>query len=190
MKQFIFPIILIAAAVFLYYLFISPTYAQVQTLKAERAEYNEALANADQLRNKISSLRQKLNSFPPEQMDRLDTMLPDNGVDNVRFVLELDNATSEQEMELQNITVSEGDGNRRNRNEEDETGAQVKATVAEFTTEGTYENLLALLSSLERSLRIVDVQSVEFRGGSKKPDGTSSDEYRYRITVQTYWLKY
>jgi Tfp pilus assembly protein PilO len=188
MKTLIFPILLVCASVALFYLFIDPTYADIQDLQAERAEYNEALQNANELRSKLNSLRDKLNSFPPEQLARLDTMLPGQ-VDNVRLVLELNEAASKEDMTIDDITVSkyQQTGSGQSQSSGNQSGPQLQTTQAEFRVTGSYGDLKGFLKKLQSSLRIIDVDSVEFEG-SREPGEPSS--YEHQITVRTYWLKY
>jgi hypothetical protein len=54
----------------------------------------------------------------------------------------------------------------------------------QLTTEGTYEELIALLQNFETSLRLYDVRQIEFSSGEE-----AIDEREYTITARAYWLK-
>jgi len=51
-----------------------------------------------------------------------------------------------------------------------------------FSTTGSYESFLALLGSLEKSLRIIDVTGLQF-------SANESGLYDFSVTARTYWLK-
>jgi type IV pilus assembly protein PilO len=190
-NKLLFPIILIIAAGLIFYLFISPTYADVQTLKVERAKYNSALADAKALQTKLDSLRSKLNNFSPDDLNRLNHMLP-NHVDNVRLILELDSIASRHNMAVNNVNVSGATDNNNqsnsNSNSKKNASKKVHTVKAEFHVKGNYDTLLAFLTDLEKSLRIVDINSVTFSVPTAA--NTDTSVYDYSITISTYWLNY
>ena len=58
------------------------------------------------------------------------------------------------------------------------------------TTRASYSNFVSFVKDLEKSLRVVDVNSITF--SSTESVGTSqasSDMYKYEFKVKTYWLK-
>ena len=54
-----------------------------------------------------------------------------------------------------------------------------------FSIEGSYQNFLKFVGDLDKSLRIVDVQSVTFSSLSDK----DASSYLYNFKIRTYWLK-
>ena len=53
-----------------------------------------------------------------------------------------------------------------------------------FSTFGTYDHFRSLIQDIEKSLRLVDLESL-----SIKPDAQIKNTYTYDITIKTYWLK-
>jgi len=179
----------LAVAGGIFFLYTQPAYDNVQVLKGRIAQYDQALDKAAELQQLKQSLLSRFNAFRPEDLDRLQKLLPDH-VDNVRLILDLDNLAARHDMALQNVVISEpasesggttvigsiGAGHRR-----------FDSLTLKFTTRGSYEDFSAFLSDLEASLRIVNVVSLSLTREST--NATGSLTYRYDITIRTYWLK-
>ncbi|HET8575270.1 MAG TPA: type 4a pilus biogenesis protein PilO [Candidatus Paceibacterota bacterium] len=187
-SKLLFPILLIIAAGLIFYLFINPTYANVNNLKQERAQYDTALGDAAQLQEKLQSLREQLNSFSPDELTRLDHMLP-NHVDNVRLILELNAIAARNNMVMKNINFALAPDASGNANSPSNSQTKEVQTVGvSFSVKGDYHTLIAFLQDLERSLRMIDIESVNF----SVPQGSTADSstYTYSIVLHTYWLNY
>jgi Tfp pilus assembly protein PilO len=185
MGRFIFPIILIAISVISYFTFIDPNYQEIKTLRAQLASYNNALANERQLQTIRNSLTEKRNSMSASDIERLNRLLPDN-VNNVGLILDLNALGQPLGMQIQNVKF-EVQNNANQQGQDQKLAAQEKKDYGvfniEFSTIGSYSNFVSFLAQLDKSLRMIDVQSISFN---------STDDrtiYRYDFKVKTYWLK-
>ena len=84
------PIILIAVAIGLFYLYISPQYTNITALQTERDDYDEILSKSIELRQIRAELAEKTSRFSEAELAKLDKMIP-LSMDLVRLVLEIDN---------------------------------------------------------------------------------------------------
>jgi Tfp pilus assembly protein PilO len=168
----------------------NPLYGEIQTLRTEDAEYRNALVNSRQLAEVRDSLLAKYRSLDPVAVERLKKIVPDS-VDNLKLIIELTRISESHSIVVKNVQFDP--------NKEKEQKAQLAKAgqnVAEntmyetfeldFIVEGTYANFLAFLSDVERSLRIVDVKSVDF---SSVTNSVFSENYTYNVTIKTYRLK-
>lgn len=177
-----------AVAIAIFFLYTKPTYDETRALQAQISEYNQALEKAGELQRIKQSLLSRYNAFNPQDVERLHKLLPDH-VDNVRLVLDLDNIASRFGLALQNVVIG--------------APAETSSTVAgaiggdgrmfdsltfKFTTTGSYENFVTFMEELERSLRIVDLVSLSMNSEGI-PQAQGSLQYRFDVTVRTYWLK-
>ncbi len=174
----------------IFFMYTRPTYDGIKLVKIEIGQYDQALDKAAELQQLKQSLLSRYNAFNPTDVARLQKMLPDH-VDNVRLVLDLDNLAAQHGMALQNVLIS---------NPASETGdSSVLGTIGaarqkfdsltlRFSTRATYEGFVQFMESLESSLRITDLVSLNLVPDAVDVD---SDEptYRYDITIRTYWLK-
>lgn len=199
--KYILPTILIIASLGLFFLFINPTYVEVKDLKVKVDSYNEALNNSKKLQSVRDVLVSKYNGFAPDDIDRLGKLLPDN-VDNIKLVLEIQKVSAQFNMNVENI--------KYDTLKQDTTGTNTANTFAaaaapgpkkdygdfnlEFSVKGSYSNFVGFLDSLEKSLRIVDIQSLSFSSADVSTQtgaagATPKDFYKYDFKIKTYWLK-
>ena len=175
---------LVIAAGVLFFLYTKPTYDSLQTRKSDIETYNLALEKAGELQQLKQELLARYQSFSPADIDRLHKLLPDH-VDNVRLVLDLDNLASKHGLALQNIAVSAV--SRAAQGQEAIIGASLAtydSVTMSFETTGPYDRFVGLLTDLEHSLRIVDVEQL----GLDAADKTGTN-YRFNVSLRTYWLK-
>ncbi len=191
MIRFIISILgfIISAAVFV--LYTKPTYDHVRVLKSEIAQYDQALARANELQALKQSLLSKFNAFNPADVERLNKLLPDH-VDNVRLILDFDNLASKHNLAIQNVVIGRSGGKDGDKPAAEVIGGNERAydsLTLKFSTQGTYEGFVTFMEDVQASLRIVDLVSL-----SLTPEGGSAEEgaepvYRYDVTIRTYWLK-
>ncbi len=178
------------AAGLILFFYTQPTYDSIQALQAQQAQYSGALDKATQLLTLKDSLNTRYNSFSQDDINRLQTALPDH-VDNVRLILDIDNLANTHQIELQNVVISTPSS---------ETGAsgaigaiasadKYDSLTLQFTARGTYENFVSFLHDIESSLRLVDLESLQINTSGASNASSASPTYTYNITVRTYWLK-
>ena len=175
----IFSIILIAAGVGLFILYVDPVYEEIKTLRAEASQYNQALNQSKELQSLRDQLLSRYNTFSTSDIARLEKLLPDN-VDNVRLILDIDNIASKYGMIIQNVSV-----NRKADDENPFLGKDDRvygSITLDFAVSAGYENFRAFLRDIENSARLIDVVNLDFRVGS-------DDFSTYKFSIKTYWLK-
>ncbi|MFA6324896.1 MAG: hypothetical protein WCX46_01570 [Candidatus Paceibacterota bacterium] len=190
------PIILIGVAVGGFLMFTNPLYKDIKNLRREAVSYDEALTNSKALESQRDALTQKYNSINPENLNRLQKLLPDN-VDNIRLILEIEKVASPYGMVLKDVkydTVnSDNDENTKSKTVKNNNN-DYGSWDLEFSTQGNYSNFLNFVKDLEKNLRILDIASVDFSsnvssGVTTNKTMSPSDSYKYTFKIKTYWLK-
>src|ERR1035437_7503811 len=102
MARFITPIILIAAAIALFFVYTNPIYSDITAQKVQVASYNDALSNSKTLQSERDKLTAVYNNIDPNNLARLQKLLPDN-VDNIRLILEIEQIAAPYGMTLSDI---------------------------------------------------------------------------------------
>ena len=190
MGRNVISIIFIAGAIGIFFFYTKPAYDGEQTLAAQSAQYDAALSKATQLQTIKQSLLSRYNSFDPNAINRLSVMLPDQ-VDNIRLILDLDNLAGTYGMSLQNVDISAP---------QDAQGGSVVSAISsasqpwdsltlQFTTRGTYDEFKQFLTSLESSLRLVDLLTLTIAPAGSTSGTGGTPLYTYSMTLQTYWLR-
>ena len=196
MTRYIISALLVAAAAGIFIFYTQPAYDSVQAANNQIAQYNSALDKAAQLQALKQGLLNKYNAFSPNDLARLQKLLPDH-VDNVALILDLDNLAQHYGLALANVDVSQPASAATSNTAVGVAGAagqKYDSLTIKFSTHGTYEQFTQFMTELESSLRVVDLVSLSITGdsGSSAPSasgGSSEPVYSYSISFRTYWLK-
>lgn len=206
MTSFIFPLIFILSSLGLFFGYISSAYDGIDVLKQKETSLDSALTQAKQLTALRDSLVARFNTLSSEQLSRLEKLLPDN-VDNIRLIIDIDNMAKARGVKISDFGFA--GGNNNNTGTGANSGADMSAGQARgvspaseeqipgvrgapslpyeaialtFSARGSYEDFLAFLSDLEKSLRVVNIKSITL-------DSKDASTYDYEIIIETYWLK-
>ncbi len=190
--RFIIPILLLSISIGTFLVYINPAYSDIKTLRSDSASYDEALNNSKILQSIRGELSDKYKSFSATDLDRLKKLLPDN-VDNIRLILQIQRIAAPYGMNLKNVKFDVKQAPAQTQAGFVTAGSTAAAPKKdyeafdlEFSTEGSYSNFVAFLQDLEKSLRIVDINSISFTSGTSSP---GSDIYKYDFKIKTYWFK-
>jgi Tfp pilus assembly protein PilO len=184
--RIILSILLIAASAAGIALFIVPHYNNVKDLRMQEADYQSVLENARKLEEQRSALEKKYSSFEKGRIDQLGIMLPQNP-ENVKLILALDAVASQYGMLLQNVKIDDPANTATApavARPGTATNTDIGTLTINFSVAGPYGSFTDFIKTIEKSLRIIDIQKISFA-----PVDTKSPNYQYSVTVKTYWLK-
>lgn len=175
----IIAIILIASSIGIFFGYIKPTYSSLDVVKDEIVIYNDTLEQADIITQKLAQDQEEIRGLDSASFEKLNKLLPES-VDNVRLIIDISNIAANSGLSIRNINLETSEapeGNVASR------GALYDSIDFSFNVSTTYSGFLNFLSSLERSLRLVDIVSISFTPPS------AGSVYDFNVTVRTYWLK-
>jgi Tfp pilus assembly protein PilO len=204
--RFITPIIFIVVAGAFFFMVTNPMYNNISDIKVQAASYNDALSTSKTLESERDALTTKYNAIDPDDLTKLQKLLPDN-VNNIRLILEIEQIAAPYGMTLTNIKYDATDDSSTTGTTDTTTVVQGGSTPPtsnqdygtfnlEFSTSGTYDNFMNFTKNLESNLRIVDISSISFSSDSSSGVITgvnakagSPEVYNYDFKIKTYWLK-
>lgn len=159
-KTFI-PILSLIAAVGLYFVYIDPSLANIEILKEQESEFDEALDKVRQLEEIKERLSTQLLSFDKEELEALDKFLP-KAVDSVHLVFDVNSIAERYDTQIASVAVDES---RAVRNSSGYTTLEnpYQTILFKFSIGMDYKNFLAFIKDLEQSLRLMDISSIHFR---------------------------
>ncbi len=195
----IISLILIGAAVWIFWGYSNPIYKETKGLREIRVDYKSKLAQANEFRQKYEELVAKYQSFPAADIARLSRLVPET-VDTVRLVMDVNNIAVKQGLLIKNIKISELAKQNSSVPTALPPAASLTPEVARiggadqgfnsvelnFSVTGSYERFVAFLQDLEKSLRILDVTTIKFATAS---DSAKGDNYDFSLSLKAYWLK-
>lgn len=200
MFKFILPTIFIGVAITGFFIFTVPLYKNVSQERRQVSSYNEALDNSKALEAERDKLTEKYNSINPENLLKIQKLLPDN-VDNIRLILEIEKIALPYGMTLKDVKYDNNSKDTKSPESQTENSpSQKESTInsnknygvwnLEFSTQGTYHNFISFIKDLENNLRIVDISSIQFTSSAELGLNPSLPEaYKYSFIIKTYWLK-
>lgn len=183
MMSRLLPILLILAAVGLFFGYINPTYTgSIASLRGDIASYDSALAASKQFSEKEAELAQERNSIPPEGLARIEEFLPD-GVDNVQLILDLNSLASKSGLSLSNFDIGQASDKRAGSDQLAlASESPVDSLDLSVSATGSYAAMKAFLKGAEWSLRPLDLVSLTV-------SDSKTGIYTYDLTFRIYWLR-
>lgn len=176
-----FSLILISAGLF--YMFINPQYQEIKSLRAEASEYKAVLDDIMLLENRRDELLKKYQSMPKSEIERINKALPDH-VDTVKLAMDFDAIAARYGISIKSIETSSESQNNNNQANiiQPFSGKPFDTVNVSFSFVSTYDNFRKFMNDIEKSLRIIDIDSMSFVTNE-------TGLYDYHISIKTYWLK-
>ena len=192
------PIILIAVSITIFFGFSNRVFNEIKELNLTSDAYNKALDNHKVYKNEIDLLTTTKNSFSPDDLAKLEKLLPES-IDNIRLILEIEQIALPYGMVLKDVKYDTKSEETSVATGAIQGGATVQSAPKDygvwdlaFSTTGTYDNFLNFTRDLENNLRIVDISSIQFSSDTTSgttANRTPSQSYKYDFKIKTYWLK-
>lgn len=180
------PLILIALAVIIFFLFIDPLNDEVKNLSKKKADNDTMLELAEELQRKRDRIHDAFNEISVDEREELEKLLPDT-VDNVRLILDINNVAEQYGIVIKNITVSR-DGERDTKRGSNlvssiDTTGDIGTITLGFSIDATYDVFINFMKDLEEALRVVDIRALDIDAGRE-------DVFLgFGVTLDTYWLR-
>jgi Tfp pilus assembly protein PilO len=189
MFRIIGPILSILIAGAAIFFFVKPMFVEIQAVQAETKGYTDAIDKATQFNVLLASLLEKKNSFSTRELDRLETLVPDQ-IDGVRALVDLERLATSHGLLFSRVTVDlagEGieDSEESSKDVADGSVVQLqnglRALDIEFSVVGGYSQFKSFLEDVERSLVLMDISELTFQ--------TQVGELtNYNVTVRLYGM--
>lgn len=182
------PLILIIISIGAFFGYIDPNYRgenlggekrSIMSLKAEDAEYQSALNNTSAIRMKRQALVDKQGQISPENLAKLEKLLPDN-IDNIKLVIDMNEIAKNHSLTIKNIkldTAVKTDSNKLGAD-----NSKYGTVGLSFSVTSSYANFQNFLTDLEKSLRLVEITDLSVTGND-------TGLYEFSVSLKTYWLK-
>ncbi len=167
----------------LFYIHLDPRYQEVKALMDQKSQYEQALVKASELSVAGQALLTKYNSIPQENIAKLEQLVPDK-LNTVKLVTDIDGIGGRHGITIRSVDVIEEKADQAQQITEEQP-KPFRTTTISFTFSAKYEDLVAFLRDLEKSLQVIDVKTVMFRADTQG----SGDVHEYNMSVDAYWLK-
>lgn len=127
MFKIIQPIFSILIGGLIIFFFVRPMYAEIGTVQLEGQKYKEAVQDAEQFNQLLDTLLSRYDNLTPSQRARLDALVPQEGLNEVKLVSDLEELALSHGLLFTSVTVG------LSKEGEDGEGAPTEEVVAEPT---------------------------------------------------------
>lgn len=179
MSKLITPFIILGIAFGVFLVGIKPLYEEVKGLRRDAASSDEAQEKAQDLIARRQTLINTKEKFSPEDLTKLQKMLPGNP-DNIRLARDLDALAQRFSMTIRRVQAQIPDESQASTIGPADQGYGF-ADIS-FSLTGSYPSFVLFMQAVERNLRLLDTRQVTFTSGDK-------DIYEYQVVLRTYWIK-
>jgi Tfp pilus assembly protein PilO len=171
------PVGAIAIAIAIIFLYVSPTYnGSIASSKNAIANTERALLAADEYKLREKTLLDEKAGILPEDLERLTNMFP-SSVDNISLTIDLSALAVRSGVLLTNIAIEAPD-----KQAQASEGSPVGFVDLSLSATGSYGAFRTFLTSLEKSLRLLDVRSLSV-------ESSDTGVYKYDLIIRLYWLR-
>lgn len=180
MIKIIINLLLIISALYSVFFLIKPQFKEISFLKSEADYFKENFNNVQKVRDLRDKYLKDYNEISEENKAKLSAMIP-KAVNEGEMMLMLDSIAKTNSMSLTGISFAK---------EEDQTsailglGKKDSSYIPYFFSmdlAGAYAGFKNFLRDIERSLLIIDIDSVSFSASEK-----GSDSYKFKIKAKVY----
>lgn len=161
------------------YVFVYSPMGDLSILKEKKQGYEETLKTISNIEGKKQELLTEFENISEADKQNIDTIVP-TSQNFMRLISQIDAVASKYNISISDITSAENsssDGDSINTAQ----AKPYKSVIIGFSFDSSYKNFKLFMNDLEKSLRILDVRSVDLVAG----EGGINE---YSVNFETYWL--
>ncbi len=173
-------LIFIVLSIGLGFFFAKPKLAEISELSIKKAQYEEALQNLRSIGELKESLQKKMDSIPPEDLEKIMTLLPATS-GTVKLISDVDSIVSKYGVVMDKVAYVAANKSNGQSVSEAQPPAPYNSVIVTFSLKSDYNKFRSILSDMETSLRILDVRNVDIVAGER---GLNT----YKVEAEIYWM--
>jgi Tfp pilus assembly protein PilO len=163
--------------------FIMPEYDNLTLAKADRAAQEESLTSKQAYLTKLNKLKEKYDEAKG-LVPRVDQIFPSTP-DIPNLLAEVPDIAGRNGMNVTNIAFSDTKG--ASTDDATAPAESYKSMLINLSVSGSYDSFKNFLRDMEKELRIMDVQSVQFVVPSISDDSSTEKEMSFTLGIKTYF---
>lgn len=177
MFKILISLFLLAGAAVIFFTESKNYFPEIKILRKQVSSYNETINTAKKVRSSIDKTLGEYNAISQENVDRINKMVP-SGAESMKLVVQIDDMMRQNGLNL----VSIDSRDVINKSAPKGGGKTAESLLLSMKAQGPYESFYSFIKKLEKSLRLIDVNSVKI-----SPIG--QDDFFFSIEAVSYWRK-
>jgi Tfp pilus assembly protein PilO len=161
--------------------FIYSPMGDLQSLIDQKQSYANTLATIGNIETKKSELATKFGNITETEKKDIETFLP-SSLNFVRLISQIDSIAASHGISIDKISSKDTTPSSGDSVDSATPQSPYNTSLISFSFLASYDAFNAFMSELEKSMRILDINTVKL---TVRPDGT----YFYDVQFETYWLK-
>ncbi len=162
------------------YAFTMPFIEKMSALSAQEVVYQDKIEKVHQIESRKNALLIEYNKINAQDVKKVETLIP-SSLNFVKLAADIDAVASRYGISINNVAVvnNQAPVDSVAASETVDTRTHNSAAFSfEFTS--SYSKFNDFLNDLEKSLRILDIKSIDITTGEE-------GVYVYKVTFDTYW---
>ncbi len=179
MGRSIITFLLLIVAVCVFWFWTRPLLAQIDTLKAERDSFNQALDKSKELQTLRDSILENYNSISQGDIDRLSKMLPAEP-ETAKLLVQLSDMATESGSVILNSLDAQETKNPASASLPSAVDYQEVNIRMSFSA--NYNDFRSFMDKIQSSLRLMDMEQIDFFAAD-------ASSYDFNINAKAYYKK-
>lgn len=185
------PILLIIISTGVFFTYIDVEYKEIIELKKIKNNFADQESKVNKIVKERRELAERYEKIDSTSEAALKKLLP-NHVDNVELIVDIQRIIKENGIgiNISDISLVSSDNGQKSQNKksEFEDNKDYNSIDVNFSFITKYGIFKRFMNNIKESLRILDVVSVSFKQ-QKSSINKNSENFKFDITLRTYWLK-
>lgn len=156
-------------------------FPEIKVLRKQASSYNETINTAKKVRSSIDKTLGDYNGISQDNVDRINKMVP-SGAESMKLVVQIDDMMRKKDLSLSSIDSKDAIDKSPVSNAVKNGGKNAESIFLSIKARGSYTSFRSFIEELEKSLRLIDVNSVKI-----SPVG--QDDYSFSVEAVSYWRK-
>ncbi len=169
------------AAIALFWFWTRPYLNEIDGLKVNQSLLQKALEDSKELQKVRDVLLEKYNSITTDDLSRLSKIVPSDS-ETTKILVQLENAAGKAGVTVKNLNSSVNQSTPQPPSQLASSTPAPGISTLDIRISASYESMKSFLDELQTSLRVIDIDGLNF---------TAADKNFYEITIKalTYFKK-
>lgn len=174
-------LLLIVGAVVIFFTQTKNYFPEIKAIRSQISVYDKTIETIRSVKNSVDKLLGEYNSISQENIDKVNKMIP-SGSDQMKLVVQIEDMMKSRGLVLKSIDAKEAvkTSSVKEKKEASATGDISRLSLS-VKAQGSYSAFHSFLTEAEKSLRLIDIESVKINTVADK------EVYDFSIEAVSYW---